>query len=263
MQELRNILIPTDFSKDATNALIYAINLSEQIDGHLYITHIRDDSKSPLSNEQIDDRFEQIRHDFLFRRTLRTSNIIRIGNTTDELSTVIKEKRIDLMVIGMRGASGRNESNFGSSATYFIDNPECTLLTLPGDCRILTIKQIAVASDYKVIPEQSEIYALSYLAQSFSSKIHVFNVKKAPEDDGTADIQQSFKGIFKYNLSSFYEIDQPSVIGAVRKFIAENNIDLLSVLHKINNQKDPLKRSVSKQLAFVLKVPLLIVPIQL
>lgn len=263
MQELRNILVPTDFSPGANNALVYAINLAEQINAHLYIAHIQDDSDAPLSSEQIDDRFEQIKHDFLFRRTLRTSNIVRNGSAADELNIIIKEKRIDLMVMGMRGASGRQESNFGSLTTYFIDNPACTLLSVPADCLILTIKQMAVASDYKIIPEKSEIYALSYLAQSFSSKMHIFNVRKTPGNGDATDFQKDIKEIFKYNLISFYEIDEPSVVGAIRNFIDENNIDLLSVFHKVNTQKDPLKRSVSKQLAFVLRIPLLIVPIQL
>ena len=92
MQELRNILVPTDFSRGATNALVYAINLAEQIDAHLFIAHIQDDEKEPLTNEQIEDRFDQIKHDYLFRRTLRTSNILRNGATIIELETIFKSE---------------------------------------------------------------------------------------------------------------------------------------------------------------------------
>ena len=69
MQELRNILICTDFSKDATNALVYAINLAEQINAHLYILHVKSGEK-PMDDAQVEDHFEQVKHDFLFRRTL-------------------------------------------------------------------------------------------------------------------------------------------------------------------------------------------------
>ncbi|MEM7107968.1 MAG: universal stress protein [Bacteroidota bacterium] len=263
MQELRNILVPTDFSSNATNALIYAINLAEQIDAHLYIAHVQDDDKDPLLSEIIEDRFEQIKHDFLFRRTLRTSIILRNGSTAAELESIVKDKRIDLMVMGMLGASRRHETHFGSLTTHFIDDPSCSLISMPGDCRILTIKQIALASDYTMMPVESKIYTLSYLAESFSSKLHVFNVKKShTEKEGKSSLEQKFKGLFKYNLSSFHAIDAPSVISATRKFIEKNNIDLLAVFHLINAQKDPLKRSVSKQLAFALKIPLLVVPIQ-
>ncbi|MEM6524514.1 MAG: universal stress protein [Bacteroidota bacterium] len=263
MQDLRNILVPTDFSPNATNALIYGINLAEQIDAHLYIAHVQDDNKDPLATEVIEDRFEQIKHDFLFRRTLRTSLILRHGQTAAELESIIKDKGIDLMIMGMLGGSRRHEANFGSLTTYFINDPKCALISIPGDCRILTIKQIALASDYTMVPVESEIYTLSYIAGSFSSKFHVFTVQKSKsEPEGKLHIEQNFKNLFRYNLSSFHAIDAPSVISATREFIEKNNIDLLAVFHMINPQKDPVKRSVSKQLAFVLRIPLLVVPIQ-
>lgn len=263
MQELQNILVPTDFSKGATNALIYAINLAEQINAHLYIAHIQDTTKGPLTNEQIEDRFETIKHDYLFRRTLRTTHISRTGSTADELTNIIVEKRIDLMIMGMQGASARFEAEFGSLTSYFIDNPYCALITIPDDCRILTLKQIAVAYDGKTEPKPSEIYVLSFLAQALTSKIHVFSITQENENELESSIKEAFKDIFKYNLSSYYTMEEPSIISAIRKFIDENSIDLLTVFHQVNSQKDPLKRSVSKQLAFVLRIPLLINPIQL
>ncbi|MEM9857695.1 MAG: universal stress protein [Bacteroidota bacterium] len=263
MQELRNILVPTDFSVNATNALIYAINLAEQIDAHLYIAHVQDETKNPLSTELIEDRFEQIKHDFLFRRTLRTSILLRSGETAAELETTIKDKRIDLMIMGMQGASTKHEGSFGSLTTYFIDKPAASLISVPGDCRILNTKQIAVASDNKIIPDKSEIYTLSYLAESFSPKLHVFNVRPSTAAQENKLGTEEFRRLFKYNLSSFHAIDAPSVIEATRAFIARNNIDLLAVFHFVEAQKDPLKRSVSKQLAFVINIPLLILPIRL
>ncbi len=262
MQELRNILVPTDFSRDATNALVYAINLAEQIDARLYILHVKDET-STLTDEEIQDKFEQAQHDFLFRRTLRTSNLIREGKIENEISGIIKEKHIDLMVMGMKGISARQEEDFGSITAHFIENQECSLLSVPGDCRILNINQMAVASDYETIPDKAQLYTLAFIAQAFSPKVHIFNVKKQvlATAGNTLELKNSFNEIFKYNLHSFHEIDKPGVIGAIRDFIGNNNIDLLAVLHKTNDQKDPLKRSVSKQLAFVLKIPLLIVPI--
>ena len=262
MQELRNILICTDFSKDATNALVYAINLAEQINAHLYILHIKS-GETPMEDDQVEDKFEQIKHDYLFRRTLRISYLIKEGEIREEIKMAAREKHIDLVVLGMKGASGRHESEFGSITAHLIDDPTCSILSVPGDCRILTVKQVAVANDNLTPPDKTELYVLSYLSEAFSPKIHIFNVKKqAVQVEAVASSQDVFDEIFKYNLHTYYDIDKPNVIGSIRDFIQENSIDLLAVFHRISAQRDPFKRSVSKQLAFSLKLPLLITPIK-
>ncbi|MCG8387201.1 MAG: universal stress protein [Cytophagales bacterium] len=262
MQELRNILICTDFSKDATNALVYAINLAEQINAHLYILHVKSGEK-PMDDAQVEDHFEQVKHDFLFRRTLRISYLIREGDTREEIKQAAQEKHIDLIVLGMKGASGQHEMEFGSITAHLIDDPVCSILSVPGDCRILTVKQVAVANDNLTPPDKTELYVLSYLSEAFSPKIHIFNVKKqAVEVETATSSQDLFDDIFKYNLHTYYDIDKPNVIGSIRDFINENNIDLLVVFHRVSTQKDPFKRSVSKQLVFSLKLPLLITPIK-
>ncbi len=263
MQELRNILICTDFSKDATNSLIYAVNLAEQINAHLYILHVKSTADSLLNDDQIEDKFEQIKHDFLFRRTLRISYLIREGDILKEIEAAAREKHIDLIVIGMKGASGKHSMEFGSITAHLIDYPACSILSIPGDCRILTIKQVAVAFDNQNPPDKTELYVLSYISEAFSPKIHIFNVKRQKVTVETAATAQDvFDDIFRYNLHIYYDIDKPNIIGSIRDFIRENNIDLLTVFHRISAQRDPFKRSVSKQLAFSLKLPLLITPIK-
>lgn len=259
MQNLQRILVPTDLSECATNALIYAINLAERVNLHLEILYVisNNDSKTV---EDINKAFDRLEHHYLFNRKCVYKFLIRQGNTKEMIEKVVKESRVDLIIMGMIGTGGIQEQPYGSIAADLIDRPPCALLAIPENCNVLTSHKIAVANDNKSPANLPELYVLNFLSEAYKSEVDIFHVTH--NSHGATEeptVKASFEELFKYNIHSYTEVKGDNLLHAIKKYTYENKIDLLAVLHRVKASINKA-RSVSKQLAFAIKLPLLIIP---
>lgn len=261
MQNLQRILVPTDLSECATNALIYAINLAERVNLSLEIMYVIDKDDKHTA-EEINKEFDKIEHHYLFNRKCDYKFLVRQGDPKDIISKLVQESRIDLVILGMIGASGMREQLYGSLTANLIDKPPCALMAIPEHCDILTSKNIAVANDNKSVPNPPELYVLNFISEAFDAKVDIFHVEQNASKNGDdKPIKDSFEELFKYNMHSYTEVKGDNLLHAIKLYTHENKIDLLAVLHRVKVATDQA-RSVSKQLAFAIKLPLLIIPIK-
>lgn len=262
MQNLQRILVPTDFSDGATNALIYAINLSEYLSLELHILHV--ESENNQEEKDTDECFEKLKHHYLFKRKSKVSCKTRQGDIFESIVDEITESKIDLVVLGMTRKLGTREMMFGSITAKLIDRPPCAIIAIPANCRVLTLKNIGVAIDNQSVANPPELYVIKYLAEAFKAKMNLFHVikEKAVVKEDSSEVQESFGTVFRNNIHSYEELEGDNLVQAIKTYTKEHQIDLLVVLHHSIANAHLHKRSVSKQLAFITKLPLLIIPIK-
>lgn len=268
MQILKNILVATDFSKSATNALVYAINLAQQINAKLYVLHVKDikDTESRLSDIKIEEKFAAIRHDFLFLRNIETKFITEEGPIAEVIIKEAKSNHIDLAVIGVKGASGIREGSFGSITAKVIDHMPCAVICVPANCRVLSFEKVLIAVDFNHPLNLPALYVISFIAEAFSTQIKILNVQynNDTDDEQTTKEMLKLKDLFKYSMLDFHSFsaEADKIVKGISNYALENTIDLITVFHLINNRGQPFKRSKSKQLALTSQLPLLIIPME-
>ena len=257
MQNLQHILALSDFSPSSNSAIVYALNLAEQIHARLHILHVTNDEDTDAT-EQI----EQLRHDFLSRSRVEVDIHVEHGPIKETIDEVIKRERVDLIVIGMQGASSREDGSYGKLTSAMITEPCCSILSIPDGCKTLDIKHMAVMTDLRSSVHYSEAYALSFIAEVLKPQVHVLHIKDHSPNPHRSDYEQRVKKLFPYNHMHWTEEQMNGEFNAtVQGFIEEHHIDLITVFHKLKLHKNPTHRSVSKQMAFQCKIPLLTVPI--
>ncbi|MEL7003944.1 MAG: universal stress protein [Bacteroidota bacterium] len=268
MQILKNILIATDFSKSATNALAYAINLAQQIDAKLYILHIKDvrDSDSRLSDEHIEKEFEALEHNFLFLRSLETRFITKEGPIADVIIEQAKINHADLIVVGVKGASGVREGSFGSITARIMDLTPCAIMCVHSNCRVLSFEKALIAVDFNHSLNPSALFTISFIAEAFSSQVQILNIEfeQSLVDDNAQKEMLKLKDMFKHSMLDFHSFttDSDKIVKGISEYARSNSIDLITVFHLVNSKGEPFKRSKSKQLALTSQLPLLIIPIE-
>ncbi|MTI21777.1 universal stress protein [Fulvivirga sp. RKSG066] len=263
MQNLQKILIPTDFSPVADNALVYAINLAENICAQLYILHVKDESAERQFD--VEEKFNHIKHHYLFNRKLNVEFIEREGNVVSCIKDTIAQTKTDLTIMGIKGFGDR-DLVIGSVTAAVIDSPPCALVVVPPKSTTLNPKHIAIAADYLAMPQSSELYVINYISEAFNSRVDIFHVDQpelvAVGDDNESKIRKSYDKLFSYNLHTFSQVEGEHLVKTIADYAIGNDIDLLTVLHNTTRHKDSHQRSVSKQLAFLAKSPLLIIPVK-
>lgn len=268
MQILKNILLATDFSKCATNALAYAINLAQQVNAKLHLLHVKDirHTDSRLTDVQIQKEFDVLEHDFLFLRNIETQFSIKEGPIPDVIIDEVKSNHIDVVIIGVKGASGIREAIFGSITTVLMDQMPCAMICVPAKCRVLSFEKMLVAVDFNHHLNPPALYVLSYISEAFSSQIKILNIQHNNDTDDEESKREmlKLKDLFKYSMLDFHSFsaDAEKIVRGISNYARDAEIDLITVFHLVSNQGQSFKRSKSKQLALTSQLPLLIIPLE-
>ncbi|MFM7645976.1 MAG: universal stress protein [Sphingomonadales bacterium] len=141
---MRTIVVPTDFSAIATNALHYVIEMANTVKANLMLLHIYQVPVSytdaPIVMVSVDElrhaaekRMEQLKE--LTRKVLHPDQKIYtetvLGNVTDELETICEKIRPFAVVMGTKGASAFERVVFRSNTLSAIRHLHVPVICVP------------------------------------------------------------------------------------------------------------------------------------
>ena len=186
---IKNILFPTDFSRESLSALPYALVMARKYGSKLYPAHISPEPVgAPLgvreglgslglrphdeTEELIGTLREQLTHPY--------EMIFRRGDVWTQLSEIVSEKQIDLIVTGTHGRSGVGKLLAGSVAETIFRHATCPVLTVgpavagePGS--IVDLHEILFATDFSEASLAGLPYAIS-LAEENQARLYLLHV---------------------------------------------------------------------------------------
>lgn len=185
---MKNILVPTDFSEEAENALKVAAQLAKKFGSEIFLTHILElplNQLSSLSSQTelpeamffmrlAHQRFEEVLDkDYLEGVTVYEHVEYRkgFGNIND----ICKEEEIDMIVMGSHGADGFKEMFIGSNAEKVVRSSKVPVLVIKNNHDQFDVDNLVFASDFK--NDSKETYAqASKIAEAFNAKLHLLMV---------------------------------------------------------------------------------------
>jgi nucleotide-binding universal stress UspA family protein len=130
MYEIRNILVPTDFSCHADDALEHAINMGARLEANITVLHVDEYAVSPLGAREIDDesvraykkrkalfcdeQFARIREG-MKGYTVSVNTMVMPGRSYKVIVEESERKEYDLIVLATRGLSHLAQHLIGST----------------------------------------------------------------------------------------------------------------------------------------------------
>jgi len=147
IQGFKNIAFCTDFSENADEAFGIARDLASHYGATLHIVHVMVDfALSPPMHstympieyqpEFIDQIAEaakdSIQNRYVVKLRERQSHEVQLlsGYASTEIIRLVKEKQIDLIVMGSHGLTGLAHVLFGSTADRVVRKSPCSVLTV-------------------------------------------------------------------------------------------------------------------------------------
>ena len=280
---MKTILVPTDFSDNATHAAEYAYDLAKQLKAKLILCnafivpaeipeagmviwpmddyqHIMDDSLAELeklsarlqSDESKDDNKPKI------------TCVNEMGDFNGVLNQLIENRHVDMVVMGTHG---RDFSKYllGNHAKGAIDYASKPLLLIPPKVDIKPIKKIAFATDFKHPDEDLKfVYELIPFARMLDAEILITHIAKGKEH---ADSFKELIGPFLTDLSNksnyahiYYRIcegDKPD--DGLNWLCVHGHVDILAMVHHSHSfLHGLLNGSVTQKMASKIEIPLLV-----
>src|SRR5262245_26154373 len=100
MIRLTNVLVPVDFSEPSRTAVNYGLSLALEFDSKLLLAHIAPYDKRIYEEAKV-RLMELIPTDL--RERLHFETIVKGGDVRDEILGIVKDKEIDLVIMGSHG----------------------------------------------------------------------------------------------------------------------------------------------------------------
>ncbi|WP_417620305.1 universal stress protein [Oceanihabitans sediminis] len=273
----KHILVPTDFSENAWSAALYALKLYANTPCTFYFSHaftfLNTGTRTQVPQSQIDPLVEKEKEQLIevMNRAKKESTnsdhefdtIFSFGSLMDSIKLANKKYKIDLVVMGTKGATGAKKILLGSNAVAVINKVRrAPLLLVPSKCKYKAPKKILFPSAFTRFFGE-EIQSIKELAALHNSSIDVLhiNAKETLSDIQNANLDMLKNYLEGLELNFNWRTDYKTKAYAITDFIKENNSNILTMINYEHSFIENLvKEPVIKRLGFNSKIPFMIIP---
>lgn len=277
---MKNILLPTDFSSNSLNAIHYAIALFNKTPCNFYLLNV---FKIPyLTNEALLEndasQLAKLESDLYDSSQIGMEEIVKklkikvksyhqfmllsdYNLFMNSVKNFIKEKNIDLIIMGTKGATGAKEMFMGSSTGDVIMKTNCNVLAVPENASFSIPKEITFPTDFKIPYKKADLDQLVEISEMYQSSIRVllFDNKEFLDEEQKIN-KKALHGYFKNIEHSYHTLTNTDFEEALNCFTqSRGNIDMIAIIAKHYNffQRLFFKPKV-EALSFHTKTPLLV-----
>lgn len=271
MSFINRILVPTDFSPAANNALAYACMLGNLTQAEINVLHVFNvpvvDPYMPA--ETMETMLLEIKKaaEENLQKTLGEANYPNIkgecllGFVTDDIANYANDKSVDMIVMGTTGASGMKEVLFGSNASGVMSKAHIKVLSVPASYTSHNKPaKICYASDFTG-NEEMRCLVFADLAKAWGCSLEVLHIKSDEPtftSEAPAAIFEKIKAKIAHDDMRFEEIVSNDVTAAIETYVQSTGADILGMaMHKRTLFERIFNKSKTKEIAHHASIPLI------
>lgn len=279
---MKHILVPTDFSDAAKNAVDFAIQTSKIFPAKITILH----SYEVVSNfsadylgvnkeftlnmlSDIEKKLDNLKAELEKDHNISVDTFLSTYPLADAIKKVASERKADMIVMGTLGASGIAEKIWGSRTSSVIGKTNIPVMVIPHDYRWEKPSKILFATN----KFQKDSRILNYLFEL--AGLYMANVQASvftDTDDEKAEVfLENKRNISEYESFLRQNYNEEALTSVhltgtdfgetLQTYIEHNHIDMLvMVTYQTGFWKRLFNPSQTKKMSYNTKIPLLAIP---
>ena len=274
---MKKIVIPTDFSENAFNALKYAAELFRHDQCEFFLLHAYADevyanditsedillkNKEAVkknSEKEIDKLIRKLEQQFSNpRHTFKASSAF--GLLVDEVNDLVEKENADLIITSTRGKTNDRRLTFGSNTLQIIKYVQCPVLSIPEDFKYTDPKRILFPTNYMLPYQKRELKLVGDLARVFGIEVQMLHVSRFATEtfrqkNNRLLIEEQLNDV-EIRFSRENKLDKTE---AILKAIDERAVDLLILVNSRHSYlENVLYHSTIDEIGLHPKVPFLV-----
>jgi nucleotide-binding universal stress UspA family protein len=241
---MKKILVATDFSTCAGNAMQYAMDLAKILQIELCAIHAIGTMEGIFNNTYnalyIEDYYNSKRQALLNwantftdkdeYRSIPVSTVCEVGSLSTVITKYIEANPIELLVMGTMGSTGIT-GLFGSNASMMVEKTKTPTLIIPLESKFSTNPIITLATDFESNLSPDDVNALNELILAFKSeKLNVVNVIEGPAWKTNEEGENKLKALIGKTQLEFSYIKESSTLDGIVNFIVSSQTDILCLV---------------------------------
>jgi len=285
---MKKILISTDFSVPAENAARYGVKLAKAIDADVLLCNaIKVPAEAPMAAQvawplmdyatlqqevtgDLDELVKKLCDPSAKEDEQNECPLIAYesnkGTVYEVVSYLVKERKIDLVVMGMAGASGVIQFLLGSNSKEMIEKADFPVLFVPYSASFRKVQKIVFATNLAQ-EELGPLQLLIELATPLNAEItiaHITDKEVAENSKQQHKIDAFLNDVIgkinhpKIKYEKMWNID---IDNGLDWIVEQKDVDLVAIVHQHHNIFGRIfKGSHTQKLSRHIEVPLLVFP---
>lgn len=248
----KHILIPTDYSKNAFNAIVYAFELFKNQECIFHIFHTYFLARSAKGNLLFP---EPEPHEYDTAARISGENMMRLrtkvgllannpkhsvhfdhefGTLIELLEEKVKKENVDLIVMGTRGITDDSKVAYGRNSVNVIESlRECAVLAVPRSASYKTINEIVFPTNFKSEFIKNEMEIFVKIAQQENSPIRILHIgKEADLSERQKNNRKQLENYFKGLEHTYHWLEKVSVKEGVLSFVDQRKSGMICFVNR-------------------------------
>lgn len=243
---MKTILVPTDFSEQAENALKVAAQLAKKFNAEIYLLHLIElpvDMVNPVGETRSNDLPEAIffmklakkRFDDLLSRPylkgLQVRDTVEINKAFDGIIEASRKHKCDFIVMGSQGASGLKEMFIGSNTEKVVRTSDIPVLVVKNDHPSFEVKDFIFATNLQSTGKET-LKKVIALAGLFKARLHLVYINTANEFVTSNECDKKLKTFMEgvdFENYEFHVFNDDSVEQGILNFSKKMKADLMGI----------------------------------
>lgn len=276
----RNILLPTDFSKNAWRAIVYALDLYKNDTCNFYVLNVFTATSniidSLINMEPGSELYESAKLnsenglakalDMISFHEEKNSkhNFVPIStynNPLEAIKNIVEDKDIELIIMGTKGKTGSRKVSYGSTAMYVMEKVRnCPVIVVPEKAKHTLPAEIVFPTNYKSNFKKRELNYMVEIAKTCKSSIRVMHVAEEKTlNNKQIENKKLLEEILKNVDYSFHVLSSMDIPSAINCFIESRDSDMVAFINKKHSFfGSMLTQPLVKEIGYYSKVPILV-----
>ena len=279
---MKKIVLTTDFSENAWNAIFTALKIYADLDCHFYLLHAYEpsalnllgnksqqrlgviyDSLSKYSEQELEDmlKYFEINH----KNPKHKFTTVSIAETLEEaVKDIVSKNDIDVVIMGTQGATGAKEVFLGSNTVKVLKTiKNIPIFAIPSGFNFQKLRTIIFATDFTKAFNKNELMPIIELAKLWKTQIEIIHVAI---EFNLNDTQNTNKTILKERFAGFdYQFKnvpfEISISHSIDAYVGNKDSTILSIIrHQHTFWEKVIGEAVVKKIAFHSNIPVIFLP---
>ncbi len=275
---MKNILVPTDFSDNADNAIAYAFYFAEKTLATVHLFHafqidtpVTDDVTQHMLRKWVEDEKRKVRQSLqevaerIRAKTGADPDVEFIAAHGEDEEEILKHAGADpinMVIMGTKGAGEITNRFFGSTTAEIVENSEVPVLCIPHKAQFRLPLNIVYATEYQYA-DIEVINRLARLAAMFNASIKLLHISRVENKAEQILYQDRYREMierhFDYDKVTYEVIHGSGIPETLSNYAEAEKVHLLAMsTHRRTVWERLFDRSNTQYMAYHAKTPLLV-----
>lgn len=269
---MKRILIPTDFSPCAKNAVKVGASIAAATGAEILLLHVLytttglekiparladyPEVKSAVTKGKNSLKREE---ENPVLKNITVSTVIEVGTASQVILFTARKWKADLIIMGSHGNEETNHPFVGSTAQKILRGADVPVLCVQKNHTLKNIKKITFASNFEPGSEKASVKLLEF-AKTVNASVHLLYVNTPLNFKDTRYINERFdwfvKNADKLKFSRAIHCDY-DVHSGIANYLADSNDGIASLVTRTRNGLPSYTLGVAESVVYRSPVPVL------